>query len=109
MRRSDYLRLREDQLSLAGGIRSWDTVPLAELKAREATLLMQLSRDQERHGARSAGRSGLHAELELLLRNSTRLLIYLRALCYLREHGIAPDWPQGSVEMVPPATTPQWD
>jgi hypothetical protein len=98
MRRSDYLRLREDQLSLSYGMRSWDNAPLAELKARQAAIVTQLSRDQERHGARSAGRSGLHAELELLLRNSTRLLTYLRALCYLREHGIAPDWPQGSVE-----------
>ena len=109
MRRGDYLRLREDQLSLSHGMRSWDTAPLAELKVCEASLVARLSRDQERHGILSARRPGLQAELETLVRNSNSLLTYLRALCYLRQHGIAPDWPQGSVAIVPQAATPQRD
>jgi hypothetical protein len=91
------LRLREEHLTLSLGLHAWDTVPLPELRAREARVLAELTRDQAWHRGVRGQRSGVQAELALFAHNSHRLVLYLRALCYLREHGIAPDWPQGSV------------
>lgn len=97
MQRSEYLKLREDQESVSAAVPSWDTLSLPELDCLETHLATRLSRDQERLAAASAAPSRGQAEAATFVRNGTSLIMYLRALRYLREHNIAPSWPRGSV------------
>lgn len=92
MQRGEYLRLRAEQQDLALGVERWDTRSLPELKSIRATRASQLLREE----ALLAGSHTTQAHVD----RSRRLLTYLRALCYLRELGIAADWPRGSVPLV---------
>lgn len=103
MERSEYLQLRAEQQDLALGIKRWDTCPLPELKSIQAVLTSRLAGEEALLAASHAAGARLETEHQMHVDRSRRLLTYLRALCYLRERGIAPDWPRGSAPAVPAA------
>ena len=78
MRRHDYLRLRTEQSDVYPSISAWDTAPFSRLQAVGERLVHLLA-------------SEVNDLLGVSSRNTQRL--YLRALRYLREHGMAPEWP----------------
>lgn len=96
MQRGEYLQLRAEQQDLALGIKRWDTCPLHELNGAEAVLRNRLAGEEARLQANLAAHGYIAAEHQVFVERSRRLLLYLRALCYLRQHGIAPTWPRGS-------------
>jgi hypothetical protein len=93
MRRHDYLQLRAEQIDAYPNVSSWDTAPLPRLQAVEETLFHRLASDMGQLAACPAVRMSDRTEISISGRNTSRQLLYLRALRYLREHGIAPDWP----------------
>jgi hypothetical protein len=100
MLRGKYLQLRAEQQDLALGVTRWDTRSLAELKGTQTALANRLARDEALLTASHIAQGRIEAERQSQVECSRRLLLYLRALCYLREHGIAPDWPRGSAPAV---------
>ncbi len=97
MQRGEYLQLRADQQDLALGVERWDRCTLVELKGTQALLRNQLASEAALLTASHGAPGRIEVERQSQVDRSYRLLTYLRALCYLREHGIAPDWPRGSV------------
>jgi len=97
MRRSEYLRLRAEQFDRSIGVERWDTCPLPYLQEMQATFERMLERENERLAESRLARTRIDMEHRPRVEESRRLLAYLRALRYLREHGIEPDWPRGSV------------
>lgn len=100
MQRGEYLQLRAEQQDLALGVERWDTRSLAELKGTQAVLRSRLAAEEALLTASHAAHGRIEAEHQSQVDRSSRLLMYLRALCYLREHGIAPGWPLGSASGV---------
>jgi hypothetical protein len=96
MQRRDYLQMRAEEQDLAFGIQRWDTCPLAELEGIQAALTSRLAAEERRLTTMYGANARIETEQQLHLDRSRRLLTYLRALRYLREHGISPDWPRGS-------------
>jgi hypothetical protein len=101
MQRSEYLRLRERQQDVSVGIERWDTASASSLGALDALLSRRLAAARTDLLSDAGSRPGPRAELETRVQQSRDLLTYLRALCYLRRHGISPAWPRGSVPSVP--------
>jgi hypothetical protein len=97
MRRGEYLRLRAQEIDTAPGVERWDTRTLSELREIEALLITRLGREELLMAAGQPRKTHGELEYRALLALGRRQLAYLRALRYLREHGIAPDWPRGSV------------
>ncbi len=97
MQRGEYLQLRADQQDLALGVERWDRCSLVELKGTQTLLSSRLANEVALLSASHGAPGRLEVERQSQVNRSYRLLTYLRALCYLREHGIAPDWPRGSV------------
>jgi hypothetical protein len=97
MRRHDYLQLRAEQCDLILGVHHWDTCPLPEMKRIEAVLTRRLASDEALLTKSWTVNGRVQSEYQVQVNYSRRLLLYLRALQYLREQGIAPDWPRGSV------------
>jgi hypothetical protein len=93
MRRHDYLRLRTEQIDAYPNVSSWDTAPLPRLQALEDRLLRRLAVETNELVATAVVRRSDKTEVWVSSRNTRRQLLYLRALRYLREHGIAPEWP----------------
>jgi hypothetical protein len=100
MRRGEYLRLRAQEIDTAPGVERWDTRTLPELRAIEALLISRLDREEVLLTTGQVRKTHGELEYKAHLAVGRRQLAYLRALRYLREHGIAPDWPRGSVAPV---------
>jgi hypothetical protein len=96
MLRSEYLQLREKQQDISLGVARWDTADYERLKALESVLVRRLVTEEAELVAGGTPRPRPEPELRSRVIQSRDLLTYLRALCYLRQHGIMPHWPQGS-------------
>jgi hypothetical protein len=96
MRRSEYLRLREIQQDLSAGVARWDTASFTRLKALEELLVRRVATESAEWTAGGTPHPRPEAELRSRMAQSREMLGYLRALCYLRQHGISPSWPLGA-------------
>lgn len=96
MQRGAYLHLRAEEQDVALGVQRWDTCPLPELESIETALAGRLAAEEARLTASYGAHARIETEQQVHVDRSRRLLLYLRALRYLREHGISPDWPRGS-------------
>ena len=89
---------------LAMAFRSWDTRALLELEDVQRRLTEQIARQEVLLETSHAMQAHAEREHRAHLGLSRQQLMYLRAVRYLREHGIAPSWPRGSAPPQPHPT-----